>query len=155
MSCAALGVRISMDDFGTGYSSLSYLRSFPFDKIKIDRSFVHNLTADADSMAIIRAVAGLGSSLGMATTGEGVETQEELDYLKSEGCTEAQGYFFSRPQAGERNLQDVERHGRDRQAGRLSAKPLIGGVQIAISCAGPGRRYPPSRVPPASVRSRG
>jgi diguanylate cyclase (GGDEF)-like protein len=93
----ALGVRISMDDFGTGYSSLSYLRSFPFDKIKIDQSFVHNLASDEDSMAIIRAVTGLGSSLGMSTTGEGVETQEELDYLKREGCTEAQGYLFSRP----------------------------------------------------------
>ena len=93
----ALGVRISMDDFGTGYSSLSYLRSFPFDKIKIDRSFVHNVGSDQDSMAIIRAVTGLGSSLGMVTTGEGVETQQELDYLKSEGCTEAQGYFFSKP----------------------------------------------------------
>jgi diguanylate cyclase (GGDEF)-like protein len=92
-----LGVHISMDDFGTGYSSLSYLRSFPFDKIKIDRSFVHDLSSDDDSMAIIRAVAGLGASLGMATTGEGVETQEELDYLRKEGCTEAQGYYFSRP----------------------------------------------------------
>jgi len=91
-----LGVRISMDDFGTGYSSLSYLRSFPFDKIKIDRSFVHNLSSSKDSMAIIRAVTGLGNSLGMMITGEGVETQEELDYLKREGCTEAQGYFFSK-----------------------------------------------------------
>jgi EAL domain-containing protein (putative c-di-GMP-specific phosphodiesterase class I) len=86
-----------MDDFGTGYSSLSYPRSFPFDKIKIDRSFVHNLASDEDSMAIIRAVTGLGSSLGMATTGEGVETMEESDYLKSQGCTEAQGYLFSKP----------------------------------------------------------
>ena len=92
-----LGVRISMDDFGTGYSSLSYLRSFPFDKIKIDRSFVHDLASNADSKAIIRAVTGLGSSLGMTTTGEGVETQEELDYLKGQGCTEAQGFFFGRP----------------------------------------------------------
>ncbi len=94
----ALGVRISMDDFGTGYSSLSYLRSFPFDKIKIDRSFVHNVSSDEDSKAIIRAVTGLGASLGMITTGEGVETQEDLDYLRREGCAEAQGYFFSRPQ---------------------------------------------------------
>ena len=93
----SLGVRIAMDDFGTGYSSLSYLRSFPFDKIKIDRSFVHNLASSADSKAIIRAVTGLGSSLGMTTTGEGVETQEELEYLEQEGCTEAQGYFFSEP----------------------------------------------------------
>jgi diguanylate cyclase (GGDEF)-like protein len=92
-----LGVRISMDDFGTGYSSLSYLRSFPFDKIKIDGSFVRDLSSNADSMAIIRAVAGLGSSLGMTTTGEGVETQEELDYLRTEGCTEAQGFYFSQP----------------------------------------------------------
>jgi diguanylate cyclase (GGDEF)-like protein len=93
----ALGVRISMDDFGTGYSSLSYLRSFPFDKIKIDRSFVHGLSSNKESRAIIRAVVGLGSSLGMSTTAEGVETQEELDHMRREGCTEAQGYFFSKP----------------------------------------------------------
>jgi diguanylate cyclase (GGDEF)-like protein/PAS domain S-box-containing protein len=92
-----LGVRISMDDFGTGYSSLSYLRSFPFDKIKIDRSFVHELERKEDSKAIIRAVTGLGASLGMSTTGEGVESQAEVDYLRGEGCTEAQGYFFSKP----------------------------------------------------------
>jgi diguanylate cyclase (GGDEF)-like protein len=92
-----IGVRISMDDFGTGYSSLSYLRSFPFDKIKIDRSFVHEASSNEDSKAIIRAVIGLGASLGMTTTGEGVETREELDYLKREGCVEAQGYLFSEP----------------------------------------------------------
>jgi diguanylate cyclase (GGDEF)-like protein len=92
-----LGVRISMDDFGTGYSSLSYLLSFPFDKIKIDRSFVHELERNEDSKAIIRAVTGLGASLGMSTTGEGVESRAEVDYLRGEGCTEAQGYFFSRP----------------------------------------------------------
>jgi diguanylate cyclase (GGDEF)-like protein len=92
-----MGVRISMDDFGIGYSSLSYLRSFPFDKIKIDRSFIHNLASSPDSKSIVRAVAGLGSSLGMTTTGEGVETQEELDYLKGHGCTEAQGFFFGHP----------------------------------------------------------
>ena len=86
-----------MDDFGTGYSSLSYLRSFPFDKIKIDRSFVAISSSSADSKAIIRAVTGLGSSLGMTTTGEEVENQEELEYLEQEGCTEAQGYFFSEP----------------------------------------------------------
>jgi diguanylate cyclase (GGDEF)-like protein len=92
-----LGVRIAMDDFGTGYSSLSYLQSFPFDKIKIDRSFVHNLASNKNSTAIIRAVTALGNSLGMTTTGEGVETQEELECLLEEGCTEAQGYFFSKP----------------------------------------------------------
>jgi EAL domain-containing protein (putative c-di-GMP-specific phosphodiesterase class I) len=92
-----IGVRISMDDFGTGYSSLSYLRSFPFDKIKIDRSFVHNLASNEDSKAIIRCVASLGSSLGMTTTAEGIETEEELEYLKREGCTQAQGYFLGKP----------------------------------------------------------
>jgi diguanylate cyclase (GGDEF)-like protein len=92
-----LGVRISLDDFGTGYSSLSYLRSFPFDKIKIDQSFVRNLASNSESQAIVRAVIGLGSSLGMKTTGEGVETQEECDCLKHQGCTEAQGYFFGAP----------------------------------------------------------
>ena len=86
-----------MDDFGTGYSSLSYLRSFPFDKIKIDQSFVRDLTERPDSIAIIRAVAGLGLSFGMITTAEGVETQEQLDKMRSEGCNEVQGYFFSKP----------------------------------------------------------
>jgi diguanylate cyclase (GGDEF)-like protein len=93
----SLGVRISMDDFGTGYSSLSYLRSFPFDKIKIDRSFVHDLERNEDSKAIVRAVTGLGGSLGMSTTGEGAETRAQVDCLRMEGCTEAQGYFFSKP----------------------------------------------------------
>jgi predicted signal transduction protein with EAL and GGDEF domain len=93
----SLGVRISMDDFGTGYSSLSYLRSFPFDKIKIDRSFVHDLERNEDSKAIVRAVTGLGASLRMSTTGEGAETRAQVDCLRMEGCTEAQGYFFSKP----------------------------------------------------------
>ena len=92
-----IGARISMDDFGTGYSSLSYLRSFPFDKIKIDRSFVRDLAERPDCAAIIRAVAGLGASLGIATTAEGVETSEQLDRLRAEGCTEAQGFLFSKP----------------------------------------------------------
>jgi diguanylate cyclase (GGDEF)-like protein len=93
----ALGVRISMDDFGTGYSSLSYLRSFPFDKIKIDQSFVRDMGQHDDSIAIVRAVAGLGRNLGMSTTAEGVETNEQLGRLREEGCTEVQGYLFSRP----------------------------------------------------------
>ena len=100
----SLGVRISMDDFGTGYSSLSYLRSFPFDKIKIDRSFVSELATRDDSMAIVRAVTGLGKSLGISTTAEGVETSEQLALLRLEGCTEVQGYLFSPP----RPAEDVE-----------------------------------------------
>jgi diguanylate cyclase (GGDEF)-like protein len=95
------GVRISMDDFGTGYSSLSYLRSFPFDKIKIDQSFVHELASRGDSMAIVRAVTGLGKSLGIATTAEGVETSEQLALLRAEGCTQVQGYLFNPPRPAE------------------------------------------------------
>ncbi|WP_291856269.1 EAL domain-containing protein [Bradyrhizobium sp.] len=90
-----LGVSISMDDFGTGYSSLSYLRSFPFDKIKIDRSFVKDLARSADCMAIVRAIAGLGRSLNITITAEGVETAEQLEWLRAEGCNEAQGFLFS------------------------------------------------------------
>jgi diguanylate cyclase (GGDEF)-like protein/PAS domain S-box-containing protein len=90
-----LGVRISMDDFGTGYSSLSYLRSFPFDKIKIDRSFVQDLAERPDCVAIIRAISGLGRSLNITTTAEGVETVDQLDWLRAEGCNEVQGFLFS------------------------------------------------------------
>jgi diguanylate cyclase (GGDEF)-like protein len=93
----SLGIRISMDDFGTGYSSLGYLQKFPFDKIKIDRSFVHDMTDRDDSLAIVRAVAAMGASLGMKTTAEGVETIEQFDQLKAEGCTEVQGYLFGAP----------------------------------------------------------
>ena len=92
-----LGVHICMDDFGTGYSSLSYLRSFPFDKIKIDRSFVRELGNKKDCAAIIRAVMQLGSSLGMITTAEGVETEEQVEILRQEGCMQLQGFLFSKP----------------------------------------------------------
>jgi diguanylate cyclase (GGDEF)-like protein len=92
-----LGVRIALDDFGTGYSSLNYLRSFPFDKIKIDRCFVDEVDSCDDSRAIVRAVTGLASNLGMVTTAEGVERKDQLEELRREGCTEVQGYFFSRP----------------------------------------------------------
>ncbi|HEY0850314.1 MAG TPA: EAL domain-containing protein [Bradyrhizobium sp.] len=90
-----LGVGISMDDFGTGYSSLSYLRSFPFDKIKIDRSFVKDLAKRSDCVAIVRAISGLGRSLNITTTAEGVETTDQLDWLRAEGCNEVQGFLFS------------------------------------------------------------
>jgi diguanylate cyclase (GGDEF)-like protein/PAS domain S-box-containing protein len=92
-----LGVRIVMDDFGTGYSSLAYLRSFPFHKIKIDKSFVSDLTDNAGSAEIVRSIVGLGRSLGIATTAEGVETREQLELLRLMGCGEVQGYYFSRP----------------------------------------------------------
>jgi diguanylate cyclase (GGDEF)-like protein/PAS domain S-box-containing protein len=95
------GVRIALDDFGTGYSSLSHLRGFPFDKIKIDRSFVKDLAERRDCTAIITAISTLARSLGIATTAEGVETAEQLDFLRAQGCTQAQGFLFSpaRPRA--------------------------------------------------------
>jgi predicted signal transduction protein with EAL and GGDEF domain len=93
----SLGVRICMDDFGTGYSSLSYLRSFPFDKIKIDRSFIADVDRVQNVEAIVRAIAGLGTALGIATTAEGVETVEQLDIVRRAGCSEVQGYLISRP----------------------------------------------------------
>jgi diguanylate cyclase (GGDEF)-like protein/PAS domain S-box-containing protein len=92
----ALGVHISMDDFGTGYSSLSYLRSFPFDKIKIDQSFVRDLGANSDAQAIVRSIVSLGIGLGVTITAEGVETESELSCLRAEGCHEGQGFLFSR-----------------------------------------------------------
>ncbi|HEY7248788.1 MAG TPA: PAS-domain containing protein [Xanthobacteraceae bacterium] len=93
----ALGVGICIDDFGTGYSSLSYLRRFPFDKIKIDRSFIADADREQNVEPIIRAIAGLGAALGMATTAEGVETAEQLEIVRRAGCNEVQGYLISRP----------------------------------------------------------
>jgi len=93
-----LGVRIALDDFGTGYSSLSNLRKFAFDKIKIDRSFVSDLSeANVDALAVVRSIAQLGVSLGMSTTAEGVETKDQLDRVRAEGCTEMQGYYICPP----------------------------------------------------------
>lgn len=93
----SMGVKIAMDDFGTGYSSLNYLRSFPFDKIKIDRSFVSDLGKDGDADSIIDAVISLGQSIGMKANAEGVETVEQAQLLRDKGCDEAQGFLFSRP----------------------------------------------------------
>ena len=100
-----LGIKIAMDDFGTGYSSLGYLRSFPFDKIKIDQSFIRDLPGKLDSLAIVRAVVGLSSSLGITTIAEGVETKEQLASVTAEGCNEFQGYLISWPKPA----ADVER----------------------------------------------
>jgi diguanylate cyclase (GGDEF)-like protein len=101
-----LGVRISLDDFGTGYSSLSYLRNFEFDKIKIDRSFIRHMSLERQSGAIVSAIAGLGGSFGITTTAEGVETVEQLERLRAEGCTEVQGYLISHPIPA-RNVADL------------------------------------------------
>jgi EAL domain-containing protein (putative c-di-GMP-specific phosphodiesterase class I) len=92
-----LGVRISLDDFGTGYSSLSYLRIFPFDKIKVDRTFISDLAEGTEHVAIVQAVVSIARALGMATTAEGVETLDQMQFLAALGYDEAQGYLFSAP----------------------------------------------------------
>jgi diguanylate cyclase (GGDEF)-like protein len=94
----ALGCHIAMDDFGTGYSSLTQLRSFPFDRLKVDRSFIRDLPESAQSLAILRSVVGLGRSLGIAVTAEGVETPDQMRLLILEGCNSAQGYLIGKPQ---------------------------------------------------------
>ncbi|WP_438390494.1 putative bifunctional diguanylate cyclase/phosphodiesterase [Caballeronia sp. DA-9] len=91
------GVSVALDDFGTGYSSLSYLRSFPFDKVKIDKSFIRDIATDGDALAIVRAIIGMAKSLGMIVVAEGVETDAQLALVRSEGCTRVQGYLYSRP----------------------------------------------------------
>lgn len=103
----SLGVLIALDDFGTGYSSLSYLRSFPFDKIKIDRSFINDMAHSREALAIIRAITSISRSLGIQTTAEGVETVEQFEQLREEGCPLYQGYLFGRPQPAENRLQTL------------------------------------------------
>jgi EAL domain-containing protein (putative c-di-GMP-specific phosphodiesterase class I) len=90
-----LGVRIVLDDFGTGYSSLSYLQRFPFDKIKIDRSFIKDVADSADSRSIVQAVVSIAAQRNITTTAEGVETEQQMESLRTLGCTQMQGYLFS------------------------------------------------------------
>ena len=96
-----MGVQLALDDFGTGYSSLSYLRRFPIDTLKIDQSFVHNLTMNDGDASIVSAVIGMGKSLHKRVVAEGVETQEQLAFLREQNCPEAQGYYFNKPMTAE------------------------------------------------------
>jgi diguanylate cyclase (GGDEF)-like protein len=120
-----LGVQIAMDDFGTGYSSLSYLRSFPFDKIKIDRSFIQDISSAAEPLAIVHAVAGLAKCLNMVSTAEGVETQQQMETLQNVGCTEMQGYYFSQAKPAAEIIEDFLKPGARQilQGQVLPAKP--------------------------------
>jgi diguanylate cyclase (GGDEF)-like protein/PAS domain S-box-containing protein len=142
----AMGVRISMDDFGTGYSSLSYLRSFPFDKIKIDQTFVRDILHDSDAIAIIRAVMDMGASLGIVTTAEGVESDEQLEELRRQGCQEIQGYLISRP-APAAQIADLLGAGADL---RFARNPVIGTMPFTV----PGKQTAAARRRRSGVSSR-
>ena len=139
-SIKSLGVGIAMDDFGTGYASLAYINSFPFDKIKIDRSFINDLNKKEKANAIVRSVIGLGRSLGMTINAEGVETLEQLSFLTAEGCEQVQGFYFGRPMsadamsafiddgtkchAGRSSGMKAELLARDARADNLAAGPM-------------------------------
>ncbi|WP_428488377.1 putative bifunctional diguanylate cyclase/phosphodiesterase [Rhodopila sp.] len=137
-----LGASIAMDDFGTGYSSLSYLRSFPFDKIKIDQSFIRDLSKKDDSVAIIRAIVSLGRSLGMVTTAEGVETEDQLAQLRREGCTEIQGYLFSRPTSAENARRMFAAANNNLAAARAGTAAVAWSPALVSQATAPAGRRP-------------
>jgi EAL domain-containing protein (putative c-di-GMP-specific phosphodiesterase class I) len=109
---SATGVRLAVDDFGTGYSSLSYLKHFPIDTLKIDQSFVRDVTTNGNDAAIVSAIIAMGNSLQHRVVAEGVETCEQLDFLKAKGCAEAQGYYFSRPVSSDELARQLTDGGR-------------------------------------------
>jgi EAL domain-containing protein (putative c-di-GMP-specific phosphodiesterase class I) len=113
-----MGVQLALDDFGTGYSSLSYLRRFPIDTLKIDQSFVHDLTTDADDASIVSAMIGMGKSLHMGVVAEGVQTHAQLAFLQEHACPEGQGYYFSQPLAADALAQLLGARKKERGARR-------------------------------------
>ncbi len=135
-SLRARGIHIALDDFGTGYSSLSYLRSFPFDKVKIDQSFIRDLSVNQDAIAIVQAIVGMASSLGMHTTGEGVETVLQAQLLQLTGCSQVQGYLFGRP-CPAAAIASIMMGNRPPIAELLGLPPAASTTSVAPSPAGP------------------
>ncbi|MFC7051247.1 amino acid permease [Hansschlegelia quercus] len=128
----SLGVKIAMDDFGTGYASLASLQSFPFDKIKIDRSFVSGVAGNGQSAAIVRSILTLGAALGMPVIAEGVETEEELDFLRAEGCAEIQGYLLGKPQMIEIYAEQISGRGGRFDYREIKSPALLGRGKIKV-----------------------
>jgi EAL domain-containing protein (putative c-di-GMP-specific phosphodiesterase class I) len=120
-----LGVRLSIDDFGTGYSSLSYLKRFPIDKLKIDRSFVRDITSDANAAEIASTIIAMARSLQLSVLAEGVETPAQLAFLERHGCEYYQGYFFSRPVAAAQFPESVENSCARRDPPRMDGTPWL------------------------------
>ena len=150
-SLRALGVRVALDDFGTGYSSLSYLRSFPFDKIKIDRSFIVDLLSHDGATAIIKSITSLAEALGMETTAEGVENIDQLDILRDQGCSHIQGYYFSKPMPAVRDrppAQDLRTvvEGGLTASGTPARFHLHPAAEWRVGGAMPGSRFTPVRA---------
>jgi EAL domain-containing protein (putative c-di-GMP-specific phosphodiesterase class I) len=141
-----IGVRIALDDFGTGFSSLSYLRSFPFDKIKIDRCFIEGLgEGNEESLAIVRAVSRLGASLGIATAAEGVEAQAQADIVRREGFTEIQGYWLAEPKPASAIVRDFEPQPKPRKREQSKAEAGGGNVDLPVARAQRQRRTKSAR----------
>ena len=127
------GVQVAIDDFGTGYSSLSYLRKFPVDALKIDQSFVRQISTAGDDTTIVTAVIGMARSLKLRVVAEGVETLEELAFLRAHHCDEAQGYYFSRPVPA----QEFAKLLGDRHTRAFRRRSPVASVVVAAALSGP------------------
>jgi EAL domain-containing protein (putative c-di-GMP-specific phosphodiesterase class I) len=131
-----MGITLTIDDFGTGYSSLTYLRRLPVDGIKIDKSFITNLTPDSDDAIIVRSTVDMARSLGLGAVAEGVESQATMDYLRGIGCQGAQGYFISLPQSGSEIAGWMDRwHAGTASPRVLAAEPPLSGRQPLVDPA--------------------